>query len=148
LLRRRPVPEDAAVAVAAAHVPWRDRVYVFAARHWVFAVVLTPAALLRACAMVAYRPVEWFNDSYSYVTAAVTLVPETIRPSGYALFLVLFEPLHRFAAVTLAQHLLGLAIGAAVYGVCCAPAGWRRGWRCSRPCPCSSTPTRFSSRIS
>jgi len=111
------VPEDAAVAVAVAHVPWRDRVYVFAARHWVFAVVLTLAALLRACAMVAYRPVEWFNDSYSYVTAAVTLVPETIRPSGYALFLVLFEPLHRFAAVTLAQHLLGLAVGAAVYGV-------------------------------
>ena len=79
--------------------------------------MLALAAVLRVVAVLAYRPVEWFNDSYSYVTAAVNLVPETIRPSGYALFLAMFEPLHLFAAVTLAQHLLGLATGVAVYAV-------------------------------
>ncbi len=111
------MPEDAAGAAAVAHVPLRGRVRALASRHWLFAVVLALAAAARALAMLAYRPVEWFNDSYSYVTAAVTLLPETIRPSGYALFLVMFEPLHRFAAVTLAQHLLGLAAGVLVYAV-------------------------------
>jgi Dolichyl-phosphate-mannose-protein mannosyltransferase len=98
------VPDDA----------WLRR---FAARHWMFGVVLMFAAALRAVVMLGYRPVEWFNDSYAYVTAAVNLIPETIRPSGYALLLAALEPLHRFAAVALSQHLLGLATGIGVYAV-------------------------------
>jgi len=111
------VPEDAAAAVPAARVPLRGRVHEFAAQHWLFALALVLAAVLRAFAVLAYRPVQWFNDSFPYVTAAVHLVPETIRPSGYALLLAALEPLHRFAAVTGVQHLLGLATGAGVYAV-------------------------------
>ncbi len=111
------MPEEAAQAAVVARLPARDRVRGFAARHWLFAVVLAVGAALRAVAIVAYRPVEWFNDSYSYVTAAVHLVPETIRPSGYALLLAALEPLHHFALVALVQHVLGLATGVAVYAV-------------------------------
>jgi len=89
----------------------------FAARHWLFGLLLAAAGALRADAVLGYRPVAWFNDSYSYVTAAVRLLPETIRPSGYALLLALLQPLHRFAAVTLLQHVLGLATGVLVYTV-------------------------------
>ena len=111
------MPEDAAEAAAVAHVRAQDCLRAFAARHWLFAVVLTLAAALRAVAVLAYQPVEWFNDSYSYVTATVHLVPETIRPSGYALLLAALEPLHSFAMVAVVQHLLGLATGAGVYAV-------------------------------
>ncbi len=117
------MPEDAAEKAVVAHAPAvaqvhaRYRVRAFAARHWLIAAVLALAAAPRAFAVLAYRPVEWFNDSYSYVSAAVALVPETIRPSGYALFLAALEPLHSFALVTLAQHVLGLATGLAVYAV-------------------------------
>jgi hypothetical protein len=111
------VQEDAADTAAVAREPRRARVHAFAARHRLVALVLALAVVLRVIAVLAYRPVEWFNDSYSYVTAAVNLVPETIRPSGYALFLVMFEPLHRLAAAALAQHLLGLVTAVAVYAV-------------------------------
>jgi hypothetical protein len=111
------VPDDAAGAAAAPGAPLRGRVRAIAAQHWLFAAALALAVVLRVLAVLAYRPVQWFNDSFPYVTAAVHLVPETIRPSGYALLLVALEPLHRFAAVTLAQHLLGLATGAGVYAV-------------------------------
>ena len=87
------------------------------ARHWPFVILIALAAALRVVTVLGYRPVEWFNDSYSYVTAAVNLVPETIRPSGYALLLAALEPLHRFGAVALTQHLLGLATGTLVYAI-------------------------------
>ena len=109
--------EDAAAAVPAARAPWRGRVRAFAAQHWLFASAFALGAMLRVLAVLAYRPVQWFNDSFPYVTAAVHLIPETIRPSGYALLLAALEPLHRFAVVTLVQHLLGLATGACVYAV-------------------------------
>jgi Dolichyl-phosphate-mannose-protein mannosyltransferase len=94
-----------------------QRVRLFAARHWLFGGVLALAVVLRVIVLLGYEPVEWFNDSYSYVTAAVKLVPETIRPSGYALLLAALRPMHSFAVVARAQHLLGLATGILVYGI-------------------------------
>ncbi len=111
------MPGDATDKVVAIHVAAGQAARRFAARHWPFGSVLALAVMLRAVVSLAYRPVDWFNDSYSYVTAAVTLVPETIRPSGYALLLAALQPLHSFAAVALAQHLLGLATGVLVYAV-------------------------------
>ncbi len=109
--------ETALEVAPAIRVRGRQRARAFAGRHWAFALMLAAAATLRAAAVLGYRPVAWFNDSYSYVTAAVRLLPETIRPSGYALFLAALQPLHRFAAVTLLQHVLGLATGVLVYTV-------------------------------
>lgn len=114
------MPDSAVHAVPAAPVTqvslWA-RIRVYGTCHWLFGLMLAAGCLLRAAAVLGYRPVAWFNDSYSYVAAAVTHVPDTIRPSGYALLLSALEPLHHFAAVTFLQHVLGLAAGAGVYAV-------------------------------
>lgn len=88
---------------------WRD--------HRLFAVVLGLAFVLRVVAMLGYRWVMWFNDSYEYVGAALHLQPHNIRPSGYSLLLKVLQPLHSLAAVTIVQHLMGLACGVMVYAL-------------------------------
>jgi hypothetical protein len=82
-----------------------------------FAVALLPALLLRADAELGYRWQSWFNDSFSYVSAAVTLTPQTARPSGYPLYLWLLSPAHSFLLVTASQHLMGLAVGVMSYAL-------------------------------
>ena len=86
------------------------------ARAWIkdnklFALVLVPALLLRLDAELGYRWQSWFNDSFSYVSDVINLHPDTTRVAGYAIFLKVLEPLHSFAAVTILQHLMGLASG-------------------------------------
>ncbi|GGS99294.1 hypothetical protein GCM10010156_66680 [Planobispora rosea] len=83
--------------------------------HRWFLGVLALAAALRAVTMLGYRPALWFPDSYTYVVTALKLRPDLVRPAGYSVFLRLLEPLHSFAAVVLAQHLLGLLAGVLVY---------------------------------
>ena len=53
------------------------------ARNRLFAIALVPAVLLRIDAELGYRWQSWFNDSFSYVTSAVTLTLDPTRPSGY-----------------------------------------------------------------
>lgn len=81
----------------------------------VFGVMLGLAAAVRAVAMLAYWGVLWFPDSNSYLAVAVEPQQYPVRPVGYSFFLRLLEPLHSFAAVAIAQHLMGLAIGALIY---------------------------------
>jgi hypothetical protein len=84
-------------------------------RHWLFIVVAIPALLLRVDAELGYRWQSWFNDSFSYVRAAVLLQPETQRVSGYPVLLWLLSPFHSLALITILQHLVGLGIGFLVY---------------------------------
>jgi hypothetical protein len=84
-------------------------------RHWLFIVVAIPALLLRVDAELGYRWQSWFNDSFSYVRAAVLLQPETQRVSGYPVMLWLLSPFHSLALITILQHLIGLGIGFLVY---------------------------------
>jgi len=84
-------------------------------RHWLFIVVAVPALLLRADAELGYRWQSWFNDSFSYVRAAVLLQPETQRVSGYPVLLWLLSPFHSLALITILQHLVGFGIGFLVY---------------------------------
>jgi hypothetical protein len=84
-------------------------------RHWLFIIVAIPALLLRADAELGYRWQSWFNDSFSYVRAAVLLQPETQRVSGYPVLLWLLSPFHSLALITILQHLVGLGIGFLVY---------------------------------
>ncbi|MEU1730193.1 phospholipid carrier-dependent glycosyltransferase [Streptosporangium sp. NPDC020145] len=95
-----PVPERAALE------PLRQR--------W-FLVVLGLGVVLRALAMLGYRPALWFPDSYTYVVTAMRPRPDLVRPAGYSMFLRLLEPLHSFALVAGVQHLLGLLTGVMVY---------------------------------
>ena len=65
--------------------------------------------------MLGFPPAIWFaGDSITYVKASITHKPSTSRESGYSLLLMLLKPLHSFAVVTAVQHLLGLAIAAAM----------------------------------
>ncbi|SEM80916.1 hypothetical protein [Nonomuraea pusilla] len=92
---------------------WRRRVR----GHGWFAGVLAAGVALRVAAMLGYRPALWFPDTYTYVVTVFRPRPDLVRPAGYSMFLKLFEPLHSFAVVTAAQHLLGLATGVLVYVV-------------------------------
>lgn len=86
--------------------------------HWLFALILLPAIAIRVIAMLGFRWALWFNDSYGYVSNATgSFKPDTLRPSGYAVFLRLLEPLHSFATPVIFQHLMGLGIAVMVYAV-------------------------------
>jgi hypothetical protein len=87
------------------------------ARHRLFAAVLVPALLLRIDAELGYRWQSWFNDSYTYVRSAVTLTPETTRPSGYPVYLWLLSPAHSYLLVTASQHLMGLLVAVMIYAL-------------------------------
>ena len=96
-----------------------DRTRRILSGHWLFAVVLTLAAALRAVTMLGYRPafLIWY-DSYEYLLTAAHLKPiQVFHPSGYPLFLRLLLPIHSIAVVAFVQHLLGLAIGVMIYAL-------------------------------
>jgi hypothetical protein len=95
---------------------WRRSARVVAANR-LFTGVLLVAAALRLDAELGYRWQSWFNDSFSYLRAAVTLTPGTTRPSGYPVFLWLLSPAHSYLLVTAAQHLMGLAVAVMIYAL-------------------------------
>ena len=95
-------------------VIWRSSVRLIAGNR-LFAAALIPALALRVAAELGYRWQSWFNDSFSYVRAAVTLTPNTTRPSGYPLYLWLLSPAHSYFLVTASQHLMGLLVTVMIY---------------------------------
>ena len=82
-----------------------------------FALALIPAVLLRVDAELGYRWQSWFTDSFSYVSSAVTLTPDTSRPSGYPVYLWLLSPFHSYFLVTASQHLMGLLVAVMIYAL-------------------------------
>src|SRR5487761_112503 len=97
-------------------VIWRSSVRLIAGNR-LFAVALVPALALRVAAELGYRWQSWFNDSFTYVRAAVTLTPNTTRPSGYPLYLWLLSPAHSYLLVTASQHLMGLLVAVMIYAI-------------------------------
>lgn len=97
-------------------VRWRAAARLLAENR-LFAIALVPAVLLRADAEFGYRWQSWFNDSFTYVTSAVTMTLNPTRPSGYSVYLRALEPLHSYALVTISQHLMGLAVGVMIYAL-------------------------------
>src|SRR5487761_1257814 len=97
-------------------VIWRSSTRLIAGNR-LFAVGLVPALALRVAAELGYRWQSWFNDSFSYVRAAVTLTPNTTRPSGYPLYLWLLSPAHSYLLVTASQHLMGLLVAVMIYAL-------------------------------
>jgi len=87
------------------------------AAHRLFAVVVAAAALLRIVVMLGYPPAMLFNDSFNYMTDAISGVPDTVRENGYPFFLRALEPLHNLSVVTGLQALMGLGIGVAIYAL-------------------------------
>jgi hypothetical protein len=98
----------------AAPVRWTGRL--IAAHRW-FAIVFALAAALRVVVMLGYPPILWFNDSYTYLTDAVTRTPDVVRSNGYPLLLFILLPFRSLTLVAALQALFGLAMGAAIYAV-------------------------------
>ncbi len=97
--------------------PWRG-----AARgHAGVLAVLALGGVIRIAVELAYRPALLFSDSWGYLSMAHSGMPVGIlpsRPSGYALLLRLLALTGRdLLAVSVVQHVAGLAIGALVYAV-------------------------------
>ena len=82
-----------------------------------FVIVLAVAAALRVVVMLGYPPAMFFNDSYNYMTDAVTKTPDIVRSNGYPLFLYALLPFHSLALVTGLQAVMGLAMGTGIYAV-------------------------------
>src|SRR5215469_5282160 len=82
-----------------------------------FLGVLAAAAVVRLIVMLGYPPAMFFNDSYNYMTDAVTKTPDIVRSSGYPLFLWVLLPFHSLALVTALQAIMGLAMGVGIYAV-------------------------------
>src|ERR1700691_266587 len=97
-------------------VIWRPIARLIAGNR-LFAAVLLPAIALRVGAELGYRWQSWFNDSFSYMRATVTLTPNTTRPSGYPLYLWLLSPAHSYLLVTVSQHLMGLLVAVMIYAL-------------------------------
>ncbi len=88
-----------------------------ARRHKTFTAVLAGGALLRALAVLGYRPASWFNDSFDYLHVAMAPYPHPIRPDGYSFLLWALKPFHSFALIAVLQHLMGLAGAVMVYAL-------------------------------
>lgn len=84
-------------------------------RHWLFAVFLLVALVLRIIVTLAYRPALMFPDSIDYLARANDLTPMAWHPLGYPLFLRLLRPIGDITAVAATQHLLVLVDGVLVY---------------------------------
>jgi hypothetical protein len=116
------VADGAAIANAAATADdtpaaTARRARKLAAENWQFSIVVAGAAALRCVVMLGYPPAMFFNDSYNYMTDAVTKSPDVVRSSGYPLFLYLLLPFRNLNLVTALQALMGLAMGIAIYAV-------------------------------
>ena len=96
----------------------RRRLAVWARQHWCFLVVFLTGAALRVLTSVAYRPILLFIDSYRYLSNFRALDPTLSEPIGYNA--IVLRPLlwaGNLATVAIAQHLVGLAMGAAIYAL-------------------------------
>lgn len=87
------------------------------AEHWPFATLLLLATAIRGVVMLGYPPAMFFNDSYNYITDAVTMQPDAVRANGYPFFLRLLLRFHSLALVTGLQALMGLGMGVAIYAL-------------------------------
>ncbi|MGH4025231.1 MAG: hypothetical protein ACRDRV_11700, partial [Pseudonocardiaceae bacterium] len=86
-------------------------------KHWILLVLVLAGAVLRLLAILAYQPALLFVDSFSYLGNVEHLRPDGLRPIGYELILNVLLPFGDLRFVTVVQHLLGLGIAVAGYGL-------------------------------
>ncbi len=87
-------------------------------RHWVLALLMAAGLVLRVLAGLAYQPALLFIDSDKYIFGTDFTVNDLgkVDPLGYTLLVL--RPVLMFASlsfVALLQHVLGLAMAAALY---------------------------------
>ncbi len=111
--------ESALASVDAASGPeWWSRIRPALGRHWLFLAVFTLGISLRIVTQAAYRPALLYIDSYRYLDLLDGLDPTKSLPLGYDIFVL--HPLFwlgNFTTVVTFQHVVGLAMGVAIYVV-------------------------------
>ncbi len=86
--------------------------------HRLFTVVACVSVIPRVIAALGFKPALLIQDSFSYMKQSVQLLPlSQLRPAGYPLVLHLLQPFHSLLLVTTLQHLMGIGLGAIIYGV-------------------------------
>jgi hypothetical protein len=89
-----------------------------AADNKLFTWALAAGAGLRLLTVLGYPGALWFGgDSYVYLGAALRPQPNLSKSTGYSLFLRALLPLHSLTLVTVAQHVMGLAVAVLVYAL-------------------------------
>lgn len=78
-------------------------------------MVLLVGAAARALVTATYWPAFWFFDGGRYIQVSREWTPDTQRPFGYSALLRLADWTGSLATVTVAQHLVGIALSAAIY---------------------------------
>lgn len=87
-------------------------------RHWLLVLFLVAGLILRVITQLAYQPALLYIDSFRYLNDLGVFFPGGINPIGYEL--VLLGPVllvGNLTAVAVVQHLLGLALGVAIYAL-------------------------------
>jgi hypothetical protein len=87
-------------------------------RHWLISLFVLGGAALRLLVQLAYQPALLYIDSFRYLQDLGVLYPDAINPIGYeALLLGPILAIANLSLVVLVQHLLGLALGIAIYAL-------------------------------
>jgi hypothetical protein len=90
---------------------WASRIIAATRRHWLITALLLAGLVLRVLAQVAYRPALLYIDTLKYLYNAW---PGT-DPLGYKGVLKAILLVGNLQVVTAVQHLVGLAMGVAIY---------------------------------
>jgi len=85
--------------------------------HRLLAIALAVAAVPRIISMLGFRPALLTQDSFVYLYYSLHPAPNWMRPTGYSVLLLLLRPFHSLDAVTGLQHVAGLAVAVASYGL-------------------------------
>ncbi len=87
-------------------------------RHRLITIAVVIGLVPRVLAVLAFRPALLTADSFLYMQEATTRSLGVIRPSGYSVLLALVQILPQpLLAVTILQHLMGLAVAVIVYAL-------------------------------
>lgn len=97
---------------------WPIRIRQTIPKHWQFSLILVAAVLIRIVVMAGYPPAMWFNDSFNYVSDAISQIPDQVRANGYPFFLSLvLVPFHTVYLTVVLQALMGVAMGTLIYAL-------------------------------
>ena len=86
--------------------------------HWLLAVFVLVGVIMRIITIFAYQPGLLNLDSWAYLDNTGPLLPQFLDPIGYPLLILRpLLPLGGIRTVVVVQHLAGVGMGLAIYGL-------------------------------
>ncbi|HEX4226003.1 MAG TPA: hypothetical protein VHZ97_26805 [Pseudonocardiaceae bacterium] len=87
-------------------------------KHWLLSIFVAVGVIMRIVTIFAYQPGLLNLDSWAYLDNAGPLLPQFLDPIGYPLLILRpLLPLGGIRTVVVVQHLAGLGMGFAIYGL-------------------------------